>query len=108
MAFSSTQLEDRLLRDGVAFTGNCDEDCTIDARVTINGRTAGTSNGERIAGHAGLRTVRIALDPGARAQIRRPGNVLMRLSIGAEDSAGNRASQLRLSRTQTLAQRRGG
>lgn len=107
VAFSSTQLEQNLLRQGLIVTGACDEACTIDARLTINGRTASTVSGQRVPDEAGQARVRFALNGTARSQIRRSGNVLLRLRISAQDSAGNRVTQNRISRTQTLGQRRG-
>lgn len=108
VAFSSTQLEENLLRRGLVISASCDEDCTIAGLLTIAGRAAGSVSGERIAGEAGRRTIRFALNAGARRQIRRSGNVVLRLVIAADDSAGNRRGQTRISRTQTLAQRRSG
>jgi hypothetical protein len=108
VAFSSTQLEQNLLRRGLVVSASCNEDCTIDGRLSIGGRTAGTVSGQRIAGVAGRRTIRIALSSTARATIRRRGTSLLRLRISANDSAGNRKTQTRFSRTQTLGQRRAG
>lgn len=104
VAFSSTILEQntRTLEPSV----NCNETCAISVTATVDGVRAGTGTAA-ITGGAGNEVVEVELNQAARSRIARRGTELIRLSITATDAAGNRASQNRVSRTQTLSARRG-
>ena len=105
VAFSSTVLEQNTntLKPSV----NCDETCAISVTATVQGVRAGSATAA-ITGGAGNEVVDVALSQSARNRIARSGTELIRLAITATDAAGNRASQTRASRTQTLSARRGG
>jgi 3D (Asp-Asp-Asp) domain-containing protein len=105
VAFSSTILERnaRTLRPSVS----CDESCTVTVAATVDGRRAGRATAA-VTGGAGRVTVAVPLSRAARARIARRGTELIRLTVTAVDAAGNRRSQDRVSRTQTLAARRAG
>lgn len=106
VSFSSTQLESRLLTDGILASVNCDEACTVAATATVAGQPAGAATGD-VPERAGLARVRIRLNDAARALVRRTGNVAVRLTVTVTDAAGNQVTTTRNSRSQTLAQRRG-
>ncbi|CAA9517200.1 MAG: hypothetical protein AVDCRST_MAG85-2687 [uncultured Solirubrobacteraceae bacterium] len=104
VAFSSTILEQNTstLEPSV----NCDETCAISVTATVQGVRAGSETAS-ITGGAGNEVVKVSLSQSARSRIARSGTELIRLTITATDAAGNRASQNRVSRTQTLSARRG-
>ena len=104
VAFSSTILEQntRELEPSVS----CDEACSVRVVASVGGSRAGSAT-ERIA-RAGRATVDVRLSQAARRRIARPGTELIELRVTATDAAGNETSQRRVSRTQTLAGRRGG
>jgi hypothetical protein len=114
ISFSSTQLESRLLAGGVRFGLAADENVDIAARVALGGRTFGegdviASGRSRLEDGPGKTLVTLALTDRGKERIRRPGTELLVLNVVATDEAGNRAVIAdRLSRTQSLAQRRGG
>jgi hypothetical protein len=114
IAFSSTQLESRLLKGGVRFGIASDESVTFDARLSLGGRSFGegeviASGSGAITGGPGKRLVTMPLTDRGKALIRRPGTELLVLHVTARDGAENRAVVAdRISRTQSLAQRRGG
>ena len=104
VAFSSTILEQNTatLEPSVS----CDETCTVTVEAQVQGRDAGEGTGVIVG--AGRTTVDVRLNAAARARIARRGTELISLDIVATDAAGNRAVQNnRVSRTQTLAARRG-
>jgi Domain of unknown function (DUF4394) len=104
VAFSSTILEQNTatLEPSVS----CDETCTVTVEAEVQGRDAG--EGTATIQGAGRETVRVRLNAAARARIARRGTELISLDIVGVDAAGNRTSQNnRVSRTQTLAVRRG-
>jgi hypothetical protein len=106
VAFSSTILEQNTatLEPSVS----CDESCTVTITATVQGIRGGTAT-ESITGGAGRETVEVRLSQAARNRIARSGTELISLDISAVDAAGNRQTQNdRVSRTQTLAGRRGG
>ena len=104
VAFSSTILESNTnpLKPSVS----CNETCTVAIAATIDGRRAGRAT-ETIQG-AGRETIEIRLNRAARLRVRRSGTELFRLAIAGVDAAGNRTTQNRVSRTQTIRQRLGG
>lgn len=103
VAFSSTILESNTnpLKPSVS----CNETCTVSIAATIDGRRAGRAT-ETIEG-AGRQTIEIRLNQAARNRVARRGTELFRLAISGVDAAGNRTSQNRVSRTQTIRQRLG-
>ena len=104
VAFSSTILEQNTNTLEPSVT--CDETCTVTIQAQVQGRDAGEAT-ETIVG-AGRATVEVRLSTAARQRIARRGTELISLDITAVDAAGNRRSQNnRVSRTQTLAARRG-
>ena len=104
VAFSSTILEANT--DVLEPSVSCDETCTVTVEAEVQGRDAG--EGTATIQGAGRETVRVRLSSTARARIRRSGTELISLDIAAVDAAGNRRTQNnRVSRTQTLAVRRG-
>ena len=105
VAFSSTILEQNTatLEPSVS----CNESCTVTITATVQGIRGGTAT-ESITGGAGRETVEVRLSQAARNRIARSGTELIRLQIAVADAAGNRTTQDRESRTQTLAARRGG
>ena len=106
VAFSSTILEQNTatLEPSVS----CDESCTVSVTATVQGIRGGTATAA-IVGGAGRETVELRLSQAARNRIARSGTELISLDITATDAAGNRQVQNdRVSRTQTLAGRRGG
>lgn len=105
VAFSSTILEENT--DTLEPSVSCDETCVVTVTATVQGSRAGTAT-ETIAGGPGNETVAVALSQAARSRIARRGTELIRLTVTATDAAGNRATQQRASRTQTLAGRRSG
>jgi hypothetical protein len=107
VAFSSTQLESRLVSDGILATVNCDEACTIAATATVGGRDAGSVVAAGVTESAGLARIDLDLDDAAKALVRRPGNVTVRLTVVVTDAAGNAVTTRRNARSQTLEQRRG-
>jgi len=105
IAMSSTQLRERLLAVGVRMTVACNEACSAAAAVTFAGRNAGL-NGALVKGGPGRVTLTVALSKRARDAIRQ-GNVRLSVRIAVLDGAGNRSTQTRVLRSQTLGQRRG-
>lgn len=114
IAFSSTQLESRLLANGVQFGIAADESVTFTARLALGGRSFGegdviASGSGALGDGPGKRLVTLPLTDRGKALIRRAGTELLVLHVTATDAAGNRAAIAdRISRTQSLAQRRGG
>lgn len=105
VAFSSTILEQNT--DVLEPSVSCDETCAVNIEAQVNGVDAGEAT-EAIVG-AGRATVEIRLSQAARNRIARRGTELISLDITAVDAAGNTTTQNnRVSRTQTLAGRRGG
>ena len=104
VAFSSTILEHNtnVLKPSVS----CNEACAIAVTARVAGRRAGRGFGA--LGAAGRTTVEVPLRATARLRIARTGTELISLNIVAIDAAGNRRERNRISRTQTLAQRRAG
>jgi hypothetical protein len=103
VAFSSTILEQntRTLRPSIS----CDETCFVTVSATVEGIAGGT--GEGVIAGAGQRIVEVPLNQAARNRIARRGTELIRLRITIRDAAGNARTANRVSRTQTLAARRG-
>lgn len=104
VAFSSTILEHNtnVLKPSVS----CNEACAIAVTARVGRRIAG--GGIDALASAGRTTVEVPLRPSARLRIARPGTELISLNIVAIDAAGNRRERNRISRTQTLAERRAG
>ena len=105
IAFSSTILEQNtdVLRPSIS----CFESCDLQVGATVAGRRAGAAVGE-VAGGAARLTVEVPLNAAARRRIARDGTELIRLTVTATDAAGNVTTQRRVTRTQTLAGRKGG
>ena len=104
VAFSSTILEHNteVLKPSVS----CNETCAIAVIARVAGRIAG--RGGAVLGTAGRATVEVPLRASARRRIARKGTELISLRVAAVDAAGNRRERNRISRTQTLAERRAG
>jgi hypothetical protein len=98
VAASSTQLEQRLLNGGLRFTVACDEACEVDAEVRVAGRRAGTAEGA-VLNRAGRDNITLELNQAARNRIRRPGTVLLSLTVEVRDTAGNERTIRRSIRT---------
>jgi hypothetical protein len=104
VAFSSTILEQNT--NTLTPSVSCDETCTVTVDAQVQGQDAGDGTATIVG--PGRATVRVELNSGARARIRRSGTELISLDITAVDAAGNRRTQNnRVSRTQTLSARRG-
>ncbi|WP_205696337.1 DUF4394 domain-containing protein [Conexibacter sp. SYSU D00693] len=103
VAFSSTILEENT--DTLEPSVSCDETCGVSIRATVDGSSAGTGTATIVG--AGRETVDIRLSSAARSRIARRGTELIRLAVTVTDAAGNRSTQERTSRTQTLSDRRG-
>jgi hypothetical protein len=113
IAFSSTQLESRLLGEGVQFGLAASENVKVNASLSMGGRTFDANN---VVARAttdvrgpGKQLVKLALTDRGRELIRQDGTELMVLHVTATDAAGNQAAiGDRLSRTQRLQARRAG
>jgi hypothetical protein len=113
IAFSSTQLESRLLNEGVQFGLATSENVNVDAKLAMGGRTFDAHNvvaqATTTAKGPGKQLVKLALTDRGRDLIRQNGTELMVLHVTATDAAGNAAAIAdRLSRTQRLEVRRAG
>jgi hypothetical protein len=107
VALSSTQLESRLLTDGIQPAIACAEACTIDVTATLNGHQVHRSMASlQPAVGADHKVIALPLSAYARLQVRRPGTVRLRVTIEVTDGAGNTTRRQRSVRTQTLSQRR--
>ena len=104
VAFSSTILEHNT--DVLKPSVSCNETCAIAVIARVAGRVAG--RGGAVLGTAGRVTVEVPLRASARLRIAREGTELISLRVAAVDAAGNRRERNRISRTQTLAERRAG
>jgi hypothetical protein len=98
VALSSTQLERRLLGQGLVLTVACSEACSATATARLAGATVGSAAGEVVAG-SGQTRVRIPLSEAARSRIRAAGTVLFAVEIAVTDAAGNRTTTTRLVRS---------
>jgi hypothetical protein len=98
VAVSSTQSESRLLSQGLLVSVSSDEAASVRATVAAAGGSA-ASGTATIADRAGRTTVTLRLSAAARAAIRRPGTLLMTLSVTVTDTAGNASTQRRSIRT---------
>jgi hypothetical protein len=111
VAFSSTQLESRLLNQGVEFGLAADENVKVKADLALGARTFAegevVASGEsEITGGPGKRLVELELTERGRELIRQDGTEALVLRVQAADAAGNAARiDDRLSRTQRLEQR---
>jgi Domain of unknown function (DUF4394) len=105
VAFSSTILESNT--DTLRPSVSCDETCAVTVSASVDGARAGSGTAA-IVGGAGRETVEVRLSSAARGRIARSGTELIRLTVVATDAAGNRRTQRRVSRTQTLAGRQSG
>ena len=85
---------------------SCNETCAVEATAQVAGRVAG--RGGAVLAAAGRATVEVPLRATARGRIAREGADLISLRIVGGDAAGNRRERDRISRTQTLAERRAG
>jgi hypothetical protein len=114
ISFSSTQLESRLLREGVDFGFAANQNLRIKAQLAMGGRTlrAGevVASGEsQLTGGPGKKLAQLTLTDRGRDLIRRDGTELMVLHVEPTDDGGNEAQIAdRLSRTQRLDARRSG
>lgn len=98
VSFSSAQLESRLLTQGILASVNCDEACRITATATVGGRGAGTATAQ-VAEDAGIGRIAIRIGGQARAEVKRPGTTLVRLTVAVTDAAGNAVTTTRVART---------
>lgn len=104
VAFSSTILEQNTATLEPSIS--CSESCTVTVRAEVQGRAAGQGTATIVG--AGRETVDVRLSATARRRIARRGTELISLDIQSVDAAGNTTTQNnRVSRTQTLASRRG-
>jgi hypothetical protein len=98
LSLSSTQLERRLLGQGLLMTVACNEACSATATASLAGSEVGKAQGQVPAG-AGQVRLRVPLSEAARSRVRARGTVLLSVEVSVTDAAGNRSSTTRLVRS---------
>ena len=108
VSLSSTQLVSRLLSRGLQSSVSCQEACEVKVVARLAGTSPARSTSATLQPELGVgqKVITLKLRGSARDRLRRNPNSLFSLEFRTTDGAGNTTVQRRVTRAQTLRQRR--